>query len=285
MKSHSQLIEQSVATIMSACRGSFPKIAIVLGSGLGDFGNEMGLDVELAYSEIPVFKETTVSGHKGRLLVGKVGETAIACLQGRMHMYEGHHPTELALPIRALRRLGVEVLVLTNSCGSLRPDFPPGALMMLEDHINFSGFNPLIGPNDEDYGPRFVDMTNAWDEELRSELRAAAKEENVDLKSGVYIQYSGPNFETPAEIRMFQQFGDAIGMSTVPECLVANHCGMRVAGISVITNLGAGLADHELSHSHTVEVAGRAYGELSRVLIRFLGRIEVSNLNSITAAI
>jgi inosine/guanosine/xanthosine phosphorylase family protein len=259
--------------------GAFPKVALVLGSGLGGFGDTMQVDAAIPYAEIAGFPVSTVQGHAGKLLIGRTrkdgaGGAPVVCMQGRMHLYEGHPASSLAVSIRALRRLGVETLVLTNAAGGLRPDLVPGSLMAIEDHINLSGFNPLIGPNDEAIGPRFVDMTDAYDPGLRALLDQAAAAQGVTLKKGVYLQVAGPNFETPAEIRAFRTLGaDAVGMSTVPETLVARHCGMKVAAVSLITNLAAGIADHPLSHAETLSESAKAFDPMSRLITDFLGRL------------
>jgi len=265
-------LEHAVADIRRRHDGTFPKTALVLGSGLGRFGEEMVLDAEIPYGDIAGFPVSTVAGHSGRLLIGRVEGTAIVCMQGRMHLYEGYAPQDLALPIRALHRLGAERLILTNAAGSTRRDLPAGSLMLIEDHINFTGRNPLVGPNDERLGPRFVDMSEPYDPELRAGLQAAAEAEGIEMQSGVYAQVLGPNFETPAEVRMVARLGvDAIGMSTVPECLVARHAGMRVAAVSLITNLGSGLAAEPLSHEETMREADKAYERMARLFRRFLG--------------
>ncbi|MDQ0465607.1 inosine/guanosine/xanthosine phosphorylase family protein [Caulobacter ginsengisoli] len=265
---------KAAAAISARYSGPFPKVALVLGSGLGGFGETMQVTEAIPYAEIEGFPVSTVQGHAGRLLIGKAGAADVVCMQGRMHLYEGHPPASLAVAIRALRRLGVETLVLTNAAGGLRPDLTPGSLMAIEDHINLSGFNPLIGPNDEAVGPRFVDMTDAYDPALRALLGQAAAAQGVDLKRGVYLQVAGPNFETPAEIRAFRTLGaDAVGMSTVPETLVARHCGMRVAAVSLITNLAAGIADHPLSHAETLSESAKAFGPMSRLITDFLGKL------------
>lgn len=268
-------IAETERIVRSRFSGDIPRIAIVLGSGLGRLGNDMDIECAISYDVLPAFPGTTVAGHAGQLIFGRYKDVSIVCMQGRMHYYEGHHSSAISSPIRVLRRLGVEILILTNAAGSLRTDLPPGSLMIIEDHINFSGFNPLIGANDEAIGPRFVDLTNAWDSDLRQLLLDSARDEGVAVDKGVYIQTSGPNFESPAEIRMFQTFGaSAVGMSTIPECLVAHHCGMKVAGISVITNLGAGIANQPLSHTETIEVAGQAYDSMRAVVGRFLMNVQ-----------
>ena len=267
-------VSESVELIRAQCGTRQPKVALILGSGLGPFADGLSESAVLRYEDIPAFPDTTVAGHAGRLLVGDVDGVPVVCLQGRMHAYEGHTGTAMAAPIHVLKALGVESLIITNAAGSLRRDLLPGNLMVIEDHINCSFFSPLQGPNDDLIGPRFVDLSNAWDSDLRVKLLDAAKTENIELQSGVYIQYSGPNFETPAEIRMFASFGGcAIGMSTVPECLIANHCGLKVVGLSVITNLAAGIADHELSHEHTIAVANSAFGSMNVLIRRFISNL------------
>ena len=206
-------------------------------------------------------------------LLGEAGGAPLAVLQGRIHAYEGHPPQAIAVPIRTLRKLGVERLVLTNASGGLRADMPAGTLMIVADHINFSGINPLAGPNDDSVGPRFPDMSSAYDSEMRAMLADAAREAGVEVKSGVYLYTLGPNFETPAEVRMFAALGaDAVGMSTVPECLAARHCGMKVAALSVVTNLAAGLSTSPLSHEETLAAAQNAYEKVERLLLAFFAK-------------
>ncbi len=257
--------------------GTFPSTALILGSGLGRFGEAMTIDAEVPYAEIPGFPVSTVAGHAGRLLIGHIGTLPLACMQGRMHLYEGYPAARLALSIRTLKLLGVDTLIVTNAAGSLQPEMGPGSIMAIEDHINFSGQNPLIGPNDDTFGDRFFDMSEAYDPDLRRRLAVAAEAESVALHSGVYLQAAGPNFETPAEVRMFARWGaDAVGMSTVPEVLLARHCGMRVAGLSVITNLAAGIAKHALSHEETIAEADKAYDGMRRLLTRFFASLDQS---------
>ncbi len=270
-------IARSVTAIRRAHDGDFPVVALILGSGLGKFGEHLKIDTIIPYADVPGFPVSTVVGHEGRLLIGRAGRLPLICMQGRMHLYEGYPAQDLAIPIRTLRALGVNALIITNAAGSLRTEMPPGTLMALTDHINMSSQNPLIGPNDDDMGPRFFDMSDAYDPDLRDALMRAAKETGVDVSSGVYLQASGPNFETPAEVRMFAQWGaDAVGMSTVPECLVARHCGMRVAGLSVITNMAAGLSNHALSHQETLDEAEKAYGKMSALLLSFFNDLASS---------
>jgi inosine/guanosine/xanthosine phosphorylase family protein len=266
-----RIVARATKAIRERFPGPFPKTALILGSGLGGFGERLSLDAAIPYAEIPGFPVSTVAGHAGQLLIGKAGSTPVVCMQGRMHFYEGYPAQALAVPIRTLKALGADTLVITNAAGGLRADLTPGSLMMVTDHINLSGVNPLTGANDDEIGPRFVDMTEAYDPELRARLERAAADEGIALKSGVYVQVAGPNFETPAEIRMLITLGaDAVGMSTVPECLAARHCGMRVAAVSVITNLAAGLSPEPLSHEETMREAAKAGQNLSRLLLRFL---------------
>ena len=264
-------VKRSVAAIKAAHKGKFPKVALILGSGLGKFGEVMKIETTISYDKIPDFPQPTVVGHAGRLLIGKVGRTPLLCMQGRMHLYEGHPANKLAIAIRTFRQLGVETLIITNAAGSLHMEMPAGSIMCISDHVNMSGQNPLTGPNDEKIGPRFFDMTHAYDQDLQDRLAQSAMAINIPLHTGVYVQLAGPNFETPAEIRMLGKLGiDALGMSTVQECLVARHCGMDVAGVSLITNLGAGLAPNALSHDETLSEAEKAFGNISSLLAHFI---------------
>lgn len=268
-------IERGVAAIRAAVPGPFPKTALILGSGLGPFADTIAGATEVAYGGIAGFPVPTVAGHQGRLVVGTVGGHPLACMQGRLHAYEGHDAQAIAVPIRILKRLGVERLMITNAAGGLALDKPAGTLMVIEDHINLTPFNPMIGPNDEGFGPRFFDMTRAYDAALRARLHAAADKAGVVVTKGIYIFYLGPNFETPAEIRLFAKFGaDAVGMSTVPECLAAVHCGIKVVGLSLITNLAAGLAAAPLTHHETLSEAEKAYDRVERLLIGFFTSLE-----------
>jgi len=267
----STAVDKSVAAIRALYPGDFPKTALILGSGLGKFGEQMDLDTIIPYTKIPDFPQPSVEGHEGRLLIGKIGRSPLVCMQGRMHLYEGHPAAELAISIRTFKKLGVETLIITNAAGSLHLDMPAGSLMKIEDHVNLSGHNPLVGQNDDDFGPRFFDMSEAYDKKLQERLETSARAVDVKLFSGVYVQLCGPNFETPAEIRMLGKMGiDAVGMSTVQECLVARHCGMKVAGVSLITNLGCGLSPTPLSHDETLSEAEKAYDDVSQLLKHFI---------------
>ena len=264
----------AAAAIAERAPGFSPRVGIVLGSGLGGVADAVERAVAIDYADLAGFPRPGVGGHKGRLVVGTLGGTPVACMQGRAHLYEGHAPAALATPIRALKLAGCEILLLTNAAGSLRADMGPGSLMMLTDHINMTGLNPLAGPNDDAIGPRFPDMSRAYDPELARRLAAAAVENGIELHQGVYLACLGPSFETPAEIAMFRTLGaDAVGMSTVPECLVANHCGLRVAAISIITNLAAGMTEARLSHDETLAEAAKAAQTLERLLVAFVSGI------------
>ena len=251
-----------------------PRVGVVLGSGLGAVAEAVTDAVVVSYDELPGFPRPTVEGHLGRVVLGTLAGVPVAVLQGRAHLYEGGDAEALRAPVRALRGAGAEILLLTNAAGSLRPEVGPGRLMAITDHINMTGVNVLMGPNDDAIGPRFLPMRDAYDPLLLDELGAAARETGVSLSRGVYLAVSGPSFETAAEIRAFQALGaDAVGMSTVHETIVARHCGLRVAAVSVITNLAEGLSDEPLSHEQTLRDAERAAGDLTRLLLGFVERI------------
>src|SRR5712691_7061757 len=248
-------------------------VAVVLGSGLGAFADQLQGGRGLPFSELPGFPKATVPGHKGRLVYGQLGQTPILALQGRLHGYEGHDAATVAFPARVMAVLGARALVVTNAAGGCNPSFAPGDLMRITDHINFTGRNPLTGPNEERLGPRFPDLTHAYDARLATALEEAARGIGQALRAGVYLQMIGPSYETPAEVRMARMLGaDAVGMSTVPEVIAAAHMGLPVAGISCITNLAAGISQHPLTHEEVVEVARQAEGKFSDLLRAFLPR-------------
>lgn len=253
--------------IAEAAPGFAPAYGLVLGTGFAIVADAIDPVAVIDYGDLPGFAETAVEGHAGRLLLGHLAGVPVACLQGRAHLYEGHSHNSVALPVRALRLAGCHTMILTNAAGSLVKTVGPGSLMMLTDHINMLGLNPLMGPNDERLGARFVEMTDAYDPGLRSTLSDAARAEGIELNEGVYIAVLGPNFETPAEIRAFQTMGaDAVGMSTVPECLVARHMGMRVAAVSAITNMAAGMSGAPIFHEDALVSAKEAARRLGRLL-------------------
>jgi purine-nucleoside phosphorylase len=254
--------------------GGFPRVAVVLGSGLGGVADALTDPVVVPYAELPGFPRLTVEGHAGQVSIGALGGVRVALLQGRAHLYEGGDPEAIRTPVRALRTAGAEILVLTNAAGSLRPQVGPGRLMAIADHINLSGTNILIGPNDPAVGPRFPALREAYDPGLRASLREVARSLGIELAEGVYLAVSGPSFETAAEIRAFGILGaDAVGMSTVHETIVARHCGLRVAAISAITNLAEGLSHVELSHEQTLRDGERAGRDLTRLLLGFVERM------------
>ena len=244
-----------VADLVS-CR---PEMAVILGSGLGAVADRFENPETLSYSCIPGFPESTVEGHAGQFVFGTLGGKPVAAMQGRFHFYEGHGMERLSFPVYVLGALGVKTLVVTNACGGINPSFAPGDLMLISDHLNFSGNNPLIGRNDERLGPRFPDMTEVYDGSLRDMAKTVAHRLGIPLKEGVYAFYSGPSFETAAEIRAFHILGaDAVGMSTVPEAIVARYLGMKVLGISCITNMATGLAKTQHSHAEVLDIANRS---------------------------
>lgn len=251
-----------------------PTIGLVLGSGLGDYADTLEESIRIPYSDIPNFPLPTIEGHAGALVFGKKQGKTVVMLQGRIHYYEGLPMREITLPIRVLAALGVKQLVLTNAAGGVNTAFHPGTLMLIADHINYSGMNPLIGPNLDAFGPRFPDMSDLYAADLRAAIRTAAEEAGIPLQEGVYAMYSGPNYETPAEIRMFRVLGaDAVGMSTVPEALVAGHCGMQVVGVSCVTNMAAGVLPLKLDHADVMESAARVHDtfqELMDIILRTL---------------
>ena len=266
-----ELIEQAVAAIRAHAGGRAPKVGIVLGSGLGDFAERLEERTAIPYAELPHFPKSSVVGHAGRLVLGRIGGEPIVAMQGRVHYYEGFSPSEVVFPIRVLCRLGIHTLVVTNAAGGINPDFAPGDLMAITDHINLSGFNPLRGPNDDRLGPRFPDMSEGYGKALVAKILECGKRLGIDVRSGVYAISAGPSYETPAEIRMLQRLGaDAVGMSTVPEVIAARHMGVKVAGISCITNLAAGISAVPLSHEEVGETAARVREVFCGLLAAFL---------------
>jgi purine-nucleoside phosphorylase len=248
-------------------------ISFVLGSGLGAFADALEGACGLSFAELPGFPPATVQGHKGRLVYGRLGSVPVLALQGRLHMYEGHDAATVAFPARVLGVLGARALVVTNAAGGINPSFAPGELMRITDHIDLTGRNPLTGPNEDLLGPRFPDLSRAYDPRLAEALEEAARATSQKLRAGVYLQMNGPSYETPAEVRMARSMGaDAVGMSTVSEVIAAAHMGVPVCGISCITNFAAGLAQHALSHEEVVEVARAAEGRFLDLLRAFVPR-------------
>jgi purine-nucleoside phosphorylase len=235
-----------------------PEIGLILGSGLGVLGEEVEDKIIIPYSDIPNFPISTVEGHKSRFIFGTLKGKKVAVMQGRFHFYEGYQMQEVVFPVWVMKSLGISRLIVTNAAGGVNTSFAPGDLMLIKDHINFAGTNPLMGPNIEEFGPRFPDMSNAYDRDLLETAKGCAKENGIEVQEGSYMMFTGPNYETPAEIRMSRVLGgDAVGMSTVPEVMTANHCGVKVLGISCITNMAAGILDQPLNHQEVVETAER----------------------------
>lgn len=258
MKSTEQLIIDEAVRIIRQRTDLVPEVGMILGSGLGDYADRIENPVKISYHEIPNFPVSTVAGHTGQFVLGNRNGKTVIAMQGRIHYYEGYTQRQITLPVRIMKRLGVQNMLLTNACGGVNRSFAPGTLMMISDHINYSGSNPLLGPNFEIDGPRFPDMSRVYPKELRDKLRQCAAREGIALQEGVYMMFSGPCYETPAEVRMARTLGaDAVGMSTVPEGIVCAHCGIPVLGISCITNYAAGILDQPLSHQEVVETAAR----------------------------
>lgn len=252
-----------------------PEIGIVLGSGLGNFVEQLENKIELPYHEIPGFAASTVVGHKGQLVFGTINDINVVAMQGRMHYYEGHDIKDVVFPIRILALLGIEILLITNAAGGVNTDFSPGDIMIIKDHINFAGINPLRGPNNEDFGPRFPDMSYTYDRDLMEIAEETADELDFSLQKGCYMWFSGPTYETPAEVNMARILGaDAVGMSTVPEAIVARHMGLKLLGLSCITNMAAGILDEPLNHSDVIKVSAQInekFKELVTEIIRKAG--------------
>ena len=244
-----------------------PEIAIVLGSGLGAFGDQIQVEQTLSYHELEGFPVSTVKGHKGQFLFGYIGEVPVVLMQGRVHFYEGYTISDVVLPIRLMKLMGAHTLFLTNASGGINPAFHPGGLMMLTDHVSIFAPNPLIGENIEELGTRFPDMSQVYDLELQKILTDTADENGIELFEGVYAQLTGPSFESPAEIRMLGRLGvDAVGMSTVVEAIVANHMGMRICGVSCISNMAAGISENPLTHEEVQEAADQAAPQFEKLV-------------------
>ena len=260
---------------MNERSGLRPRVGVVLGSGLGAVAEAVADPTTIDYAELPGFPRPGVAGHGGQAVLGNIGGVPVVVLRGRAHVYEGGDFDKIRTPVRAMRAAGAEILVLTNAAGSLQPNVGPGSLMLISDHINLSGTNVLSGPNDDEIGPRFPSMRDAYDPELRAGFRAAADQLGTPLAEGVYLAVSGPTFETAAEIRAFATLGaDAVGMSTVHETAVARHCGLRVAAISAISNFAEGMGDVQLSHDQTLHDAQRAAEDLAPLMVRFVERLD-----------
>jgi purine-nucleoside phosphorylase len=258
---------ENAARIVRARSSAKPQIAIVLGSGLGGFADEFEDSVALPYREIPGFVTSTAQGHAGKLVIGKVSSVPVLAMQGRVHYYEGYSLEEVTFPIRTFKLLGIETLILTNAAGGIDVQLSQGSLMVISDHLNLMGVNPLRGPNDERFGPRFPDLTEVYARELQELASEAARELGITARRGVYAALAGPSYETPAEIHMLRAFGaDAVGMSTVPEAIVARHMGMKVLGISCITNMAAGISEAPINHEEVMETGQKVRESFTQLL-------------------
>jgi purine-nucleoside phosphorylase len=251
-----------------------PKIGLVLGSGLGAFADELSGAVRVPYSQIPSFPQSTAIGHAGQMVIGKAGETAVAAMQGRVHLYEGYSAQQVGFPVRVLGRMGIRALIVTNAAGGINTKYTQGALVMISDHINLQGQNPLVGENDERLGPRFPDMTQAYWKPYREMALEAARKLGKTAHEGVYAGLLGPSYETPAEIRYLRAIGaDLVGMSTIAEVIAARHMGIKVLGISCVTNMAAGILDHPLNHQEVLDTAERVKGDFVGLLRAVLGEV------------
>lgn len=266
---------EHAARTIRALGGEEARVGLVLGSGLGAFADDLEDAVALPYEEIPGFARSTVEGHAGRLVIGKVAGAPIVVLQGRFHFYEGYRLDEVTFPIRVLGLLGIKALVLTNAAGGLNNSFKQGALMMISDHLNLMGTNPLLGPNDARFGTRFPDLSDVYDREFQETTIVEAHAMELELKRGIYAALTGPSYETPAEIRMLRALGaDAVGMSTVPEAIVARHMGIKVLGISCITNMAAGVLDRPIDHAEVMETGESVRVTFSELLRRTIPKLQ-----------
>jgi purine-nucleoside phosphorylase len=251
-----------------------PPIALVLGSGLGDFADEFTNATKIPYAKIPYFPRSTAIGHAGQLVIGQVGDVPVAGMQGRVHLYEGYSMKEVAFPIRVFGRMGIQAVILTNAAGGINRNYSQGCLVVIRDHVNLQGANPLSGPNDERFGVRFPDMTQAYDREFHSFVNEEAKKLGLNIHQGVYLAVAGPSYETPAEIYSFRTIGaDLVGMSTVPEVIAARHSGIRVLGISCVTNMAAGTTDEPLSHAEVLDTTKRVRKQFIALLTAVIPRI------------
>jgi purine-nucleoside phosphorylase len=264
----------ALVDVVRARTALVPRVGIVLGSGLGGLADAIDDAVAIPFGELPGWPPATAPGHAGRLVVGLLGGVPVIALQGRFHLYEGNDPGLVAQPVLLFRRLGAEIVVLTNAAGGVNPAYGPGTLMIISDHINLTGRTPLLGPNADELGERFTDLTDAWAPRLRERLQTAARAEDVPLEEGVYLGLLGPNYETPAEIRMLHLMGaDAVGMSTVLEAIAARWVGLEVCGVSLITNAGAGYSGVPLAHEEVLRAGAEAGPRLAKVLRRFIAEL------------
>lgn len=251
-----------------------PEIGIILGSGLGPLADKIENATTIPYSKIPNFAKSEAVGHANELVIGELAGKKVIAMKGRFHYYEGFSPKEITFPVHVMNALGVKNLIITNACGAINTDFKPGDLMLIDDHINTTGTTPFHGPNDDDLGPRFTDLTNVYSKDLQKIAYKVAKEKDITLQKGVYAWWTGPAYETPAEIRMLRILGaDAVGMSTVPEAMVAAYYGLNTLGISCLTNMAAGVLDEPLSHESVIQVASEAHDKFVQLVTNVIGEM------------
>ena len=266
-------MKTTIDYIQSKIKNFQPQLAIILGSGLGDFADNIE-GIRIKYEDIPGFETSTVSGHKGQLVFAEIEGKKVVMMQGRNHFYEGHSMQDITYPIKVMKKLGVKTVIITNAAGAVNKSFKPGDLMVITDHINLMGTNPLIGPNDSEFGTRFPDMSEIYNKELIKIVDAVGRLLRLELRHGVYIASTGPSYETPAEIRMARALGaDAAGMSTVPEAIVANYCGMNVVGISCISNYASGISTRKLTHDEVIETTGQVKAKFKQLILLLLKNI------------
>ena len=264
------MIQDTLAYIETFTDGFKPEIGIVLGSGLGEIADRFR-EFAIPYSKIPGFAKSTIEGHKGQLVFAEINGKKVVMMQGRNHFYEGHSMQDITYPIKVMKKLGVKTLIITNAAGAINKSYRPGDLMVITDHINMMGTNPLIGPNDEEFGVRFPDMSEIYDKQLIKIVDGVARSLQIDVKHGVYVASTGPSYETPAEIKMARYMGgDAAGMSTVPEAIVANYCGLNVIGISCISNFASGISTKKLSHEEVIETTAKVRAKFKELVLNVL---------------
>lgn len=271
---YNQIVE--AANFLKGKYTKSPRIGLILGSGLGVLADEIENPVKIPYEEIPNFPVSTVEGHAGQLVIGNLSGKEVVVMQGRFHYYEGYPFNQVTFPVKVIKELGVQTVVVTNAAGGVNQSFEPGDLMIISDHINNMGSNPLIGPNDSKFGARFPDMSEAYSKELRTLARDVASKLNIRIQEGVYVGNTGPSYETPAEVRMIRTIGgDAVGMSTVPEVIVARHAGLKVLGISCISNMAAGILDQPLTHDEVIETTEKVRADFLKFVKEIVNQIKV----------
>lgn len=266
-------MESTIKYIKEKIQDFQPEIGIILGSGLGDFADEFE-SIIIPYNDIPGFEKSNVQGHKGQLVFAQINGKKVVMMQGRYHFYEGYSMQTVTFPVKVMKKLGVKTLIITNAAGAVTPKFTPGDLMLITDHINFMGTNPLIGKNDETLGTRFPDMSEVYSKELILKAEAIAQKLNINYQKGVYAATTGPSYETPSEVKMFRMLGaNAVGMSTAPEAIVANYCGLKILGISCLTNYAAGVSETPLNHQEVIDTANRVKESFKNLLSEILKSI------------